>query len=861
MGRFVSAAAAITAVGMVGLLAGCHSSSPVTTTTSTGPTPAIVLLNPTPSADLELGNTLSFIGTPQGSDATSLQETVNYQSSNTAVLTISTAGVACAGSWDSLTTPTVCTPGAVGTAQVTAEASGVSSPPTTIYVHQHIDSVTAVPLTNQPPLLPNQPAVTGSCLSASDTILQRPAQSLSYQAKAFSHGADITSSVGNVTWQVVNPTVATLKTASVTAPISGLLTGQVQVTAGVPGTTTLFASVDGTTSVPVTLTTCPVQSITMSADNAGSNSVSLTSAGTQALTATVTDTQNRVITGTFLDWCSSDPGSVSVGATNCSTGTSTSVTATAQAAGGGGAIIASCTPPNCNLGILPARPVYPPEPIFITVAPPATTTSTSTSSNSLVASTGCGTLIGCISEIANVTSTSGSGSASLAVVGSLPATPNSIVFDPKGSRAFLGTDRGNLGAQGLMVFDPSTGKTAQFTSAAGKVLAVSPDGTSVVLSDTVETPNQVYIFVCGGAGSGICGVTSTVALNITGATAAAFSPDGLKAYIVAGNTLYVYSALSALQPVPLANPASAVAFLANGAFAYLTGASPTITPLRTCDAAVANDSTGNPQVVAAPGTPTFLRALPDGAHLLAVDSPRFDIVTVSGIDTTSTDPANPGCAPPTAPAPAGPVLTNSLAPVNLAQGSFIATQLIVSPDGTKAYLLTSNRGGVLVFDIRSQTTSSIQLAGNVLPLQAALSLNGDTIFVGASDNTVHVLNTITSNDVQQIPIPTDLANLQSGLCANVAFPIQTTLNITAASQNGANTTYTYTLTAGQGLQLDAKVTIQGMGNAGNNGTFAVGALANGTFTVLNPSGSTATNQTGMGSLSFNCNPDLIAISP
>ncbi len=35
--------------------------------------------------------------------------------------------------------------------------------------------------------------------------------------------------------------------------------------------------------------------------------------------------------------------------------------------------------------------------------------------------------------------------------------------------------------------------------------------------------------------------------RITGATAADFSPDSLKAFILAGSTLYVYSKLDALQ--------------------------------------------------------------------------------------------------------------------------------------------------------------------------------------------------------------------------------------------------------------------------------------------------------------------------
>lgn len=855
MGRFVSAVAVIITLCMAGLLAGCSHSQAVTTSTTTGPVPTIVSLSPGPVLDLEVGKTLNFTGTPRDSGATALTGTVSFQSSNTAVLTISTAGVACAGSLDSLSNPTVCTPGPVGVAQVTATDQGVSSAPTTVYVHQHIDSVTIS-------AAPNQAPPTAPCFSAANTVLPTKAQSLNYQATVLSRGADITSTVGAITWQAVNTNVVTLKTATVAAPISGLLPGQTQATANVPGTTTVFASVDGTTSTPLPFTTCPVQSITLKVDNASSNTVIIPGSGSTTITATIKDTQGTPITGGFLTWCSSDPASVLVGGTNCATGTSISMTATAQAAGGGAAIIASCTPPNCNIGFVPVRPVYPPTPVVMTISGAASSTSATT--NVWATSTGCGTLDGCISLIAHITGTGGTAttpSNTLSVAATLPATPNSLVFDPKGSRAYLGTDRGDLGTKGVMVLNASGGTATQFTSAVGKVLAVSPDGTGAIVSDTVETPNQVYVFTCGGPGSGTCSGTSSVALNITGATAAAFSPDGLKAYILAGSTLYVYSQISPLQTIALATPVSAVSFLADGAFAYLTGGSPAVTTRRTCDGAVANDMSGNPQTVTTAGTPVFLKALPDGAHLLAVDPPGIDIVAVTNIDTTSTDNSNPGCAPATAPLPAGPVLSNSVSSVNLAQGSFIPTQLIVSSDGSTAYLLTSNRGGVLVFDIRSRTTSSIQLTGNVLPLQASLTPDGTALYVAASDGMVHVLNTITANDIQQLSIPQDPAHLLSGLCENVAFPIQTAINITAATQNGSNTTYTYTLTSGQGLQLDASIFIQGMGNAGNNGTFTIAALGAGTFTVVNPSGTTASNQTGAGTLSFNCNPDLIAVAP
>ena len=57
----------------------------------------------------------------------------------------------CAGTWDP--TVTICSPGTPGIAIVTAVINGVSSAPTTVYVHQHIDSIQVSRLDPQGPPL------------------------------------------------------------------------------------------------------------------------------------------------------------------------------------------------------------------------------------------------------------------------------------------------------------------------------------------------------------------------------------------------------------------------------------------------------------------------------------------------------------------------------------------------------------------------------------------------------------------------------------------------------------------------------------------------------------------------------------
>jgi len=87
------------------------------------------------------------------------------------------------------------------------------------------------------------------------------------------------------------------------------------------------------------------------------------------------------------------------------------------------------------------------------------------------------------------------------------------------------------------------------------------------------------------------------------------------------------------------------------------------------------------------------------------------------------------------------------------------------------------------------------------------------------------------------------------------------LNITDATQTGANTTYTYNSLVGPALQTGQNVAITGMSNSGNNGNFMITALGSGTFTVVNANGVAANGQSGKGISGTICAPDLVAVKP
>ena len=124
MGRFASGASLASIFLLCFFIAGCGSSNP--TQVVSNEVPASISITPSPNVSLELGQTLTFSPTAKNSAGTNLTENFSYQSTNSSVVTVSTTGQACAGTWDSLSNPLVCTPGATGTAQVTAIANGVN---------------------------------------------------------------------------------------------------------------------------------------------------------------------------------------------------------------------------------------------------------------------------------------------------------------------------------------------------------------------------------------------------------------------------------------------------------------------------------------------------------------------------------------------------------------------------------------------------------------------------------------------------------------------------------------------------------------------------------------------------------------
>ncbi len=846
------------AISLVCVLAGCalvlSCSKGISTQVVNNPVPASVSLSPAPSVSIEVGKTFGFLASAANAQGGRVTETFTYQSTNPSALTVSNNGFACAGSWDSLASPTVCTPGGTGTAQVTAIANGVSSPPVIVYVHQHVTRLVIQ-------LVPNQPqTLSTTCFSKGAPL---GPEKVFYQAFAYAGTAgttDITPSVGQFTWSAASvPSQGITGAPVVLSSPAGTPLNQRLATAGIPGSTSIFASAGGTVSQPLQFTTCPVQKISLAVLGSPSPTTtffSLGSGGSASVNATVTDSIGMTITGVPLTWSSSYPRSVGVSGSPSSV--YASIGAVIGSSPGQASITASCTPPSCNGGIVPSMPIYPTTALTFQVAA-GTSTPIPTA---YVTTTACGgTTLSCTTRVVPISRSTSSVNFSAGTPVNLPSTPNSIAFGRNNALAFLGVDSVGFNSQGLMIL--SGGSVSQLASAAGKVLAVSPDSTTVILSDTVDSPSRVNI--CTNCNSGVRTVTPVFFSN---AAAAAFSPDGLKAYIVSGTScpgtssagcILVYSKLDSLQYVPLSAPASDAAFIGNGSAGYVAESTQT-SFLPTCGPN-SPGALGSVNLAA-----DFLRPLPDGMSLLALTPPTFQSVTAT---ITGNPPVNAsGC-----PAPRGALnITNAIGPsFDLGTGSFIVKQFFLSADGTVAYILASNAGGarfpfIITFNVSSGTSSQISLAGNAVPLSAAVSPDGTRLFVGADDNSVHVVDTATDLDTQQIALSFPSASLCVGPGNPSTQATIASLTITAVQQIGTNTTFTYSLANGSTPQPGQTLVLSGMTDSGNNGTFTIlsvnaATASTGIVTVSDPAGLTASGQAGAGTIPLSCNPDLVAVSP
>jgi hypothetical protein len=538
--------------------------------------------------------------------------------------------------------------------------------------------------------------IVASSVDASPPTCVPQNQTENFQATVLSGSSDITPFVGPLTWSVIEPSVAKTSTTA-----AGLKSNQVQVTAAQPGLTHIFASVSGLNGQSAPFETCPVQSISVVASSTGSDSLSLASGSSSTLVSTVIDSQGNAITGSGLTWLSSQPG--------VATSRGSSVTAVSP---GGAAVFPVCTPPSCNVNLYG---VYSGNVVSTTV------TGSAVAGTVYVASTGCYGVAGCNASLVPINTQNNTPGTAIA----LPSPPNSMVVAPTGAHVYFGT------AAGLRILATTGNTFTAMNNVMGKVLTAAADGVTAIVSDTTASPNVVYI---------VNSKTSTsTPLLLSGVTAAAFSPDSSTAYMLAGSKLYVYSTRRALQTITLPGAATDAGFLTTGTFGFVGSAASTVSLFNGCDNAAPQSP--NTSTVTMPAPP-LLAALPDGKTIGAVTS---DAVTTIAVSTTAA-----GCPPP---------VTAAATTHGLGQGPFTPTQVLVSSDGARIYVI-SNLNSVTVYNVATASVRAIALNPSATPLSAALTLSGQDMYVGASDGTIHHLDAASNF--------TDLGQISVTLCSNTS---------------------------------------------------------------------------------------------
>jgi len=637
------------------------------------------------------GQVVSLSASAVNSANNAVSTTFTFNSTNTSIATISPQGNVCAGVWDSAFV--VCNGldaqnnPISGTAIVTVTAAGVTSGPVTVAVHPSITSVTVEP-------------VTQSCFSI--------AQTHQFVAHAFHNGTEITNQIGNFSWSSSAAAVASVDP-------NGLASARI------PGITGVVASVGATTSPAVFFKTCmPVHiELHVNGDPAG--------VPTEAITMNLADT--KVIQADMVDELGAvTPNApVTILSNNTTVATLIGTTVTAQSPGGAG-LQAVCAPPGCGIGV--NTPIYSNLfSIFVAGTSPNTTTVYATSTFPNVPGT-------------SITMIPIDTSKTPPVAGTtifLPGFPNSMLFDRAGTTGFIGTSNGlaslNTATNAVVLISPIP---------IGKVLAVSADGSQVIISNAAIDPStgnpidpfpseqRVWLFNKGN--------NTITTFILTGAVAANFDDDGFRAYVAASNgNVYVLS--SQLSPVTVATGGvnTDVTQLPSGPFVYVAN-SAGLQAIATCNNAIQGTTppTNSANI-------QFVQSVRDSNNFVAVDSP--------GIDFESANAAN--LTPPTTITPTNcpGVVTYSNNFFDFGVGPFTAHQLLVGSAGTHIAVLPAGINKVLTL-LNENTVGSVPLpAGATEALSGGMTPDGATLWVGvAGTNTVDRINLNTNADEVQIPM-------------------------------------------------------------------------------------------------------------
>jgi hypothetical protein len=717
------------------------------------------------------------------------------------VPTGASAGRLCAGTWNRNTGGgiadfTTCMPtGKSGTAYVVASGAGASSNSLPIFVHPVVTSVVlggtpstncaTDPATNCSPAAYNtqvtgctiipagQPGAgccttpvppPGASATAGTTGCLSQGTTSQLIARVY-QGTDQTVAANNISCLVGHLQYTVQPTSIVSIDQNGVATAQS------PGSAVISATISQAGSSAGFFSTCPPISIQLSVPLATGPSVIVGPNNTQPINSLVKDINGTVLTAVPLEFVSTTPTTIPVAASG-------SVTPTFP---GAAAITAICQPPTCNPSPLNqiglngnGKPVTS-NSIDIT-APGVNST------DLYIASTQSLYLVP-VDFTTNAVGTPVR----------LPYVPNSMVISDDGSSIYMGS------SFALMTFNATSNSLASTnTTVTGNVLAVSPDGTLLVISDPVRQLIYLYSTTSTAATGTSAATTAGVVATYGGVgTHAMFTPDSQTVYITMGNvttpatpttpavvapnnTLLVHSSFTGwFVTNSQSNTSTDVAITVPNVGAFFAGN--TTTALGSCPITTEiTDPTGQttttnqfyPDAGVAATVTDRITATNDGLHILgATVTP-----TATFTDLTISSPsANGGALVPGVPSGACPdagLKFTATPVVNSALPGVTATAITgveSASDSTIAFVTYTGTGGIVPTYTPSAsgaagTIGSISLASTpngtpIAPVAGVISADNQTFYAGTSgDNVVHVITKGASGYQDTAANPTSTPN-------------------------------------------------------------------------------------------------------
>jgi trimeric autotransporter adhesin len=645
-------------------------------------------------------------------------------------------GHLCAGTWNrnsggGIPDFTVCNPtNKSGTAYIAASAEGVTSNPLPVFVHPIVTSI----VLGSPSNNCNTDPTTACCPLATVNQITAPAydattcvsqnQTRQLVARVYAGTGANQTNISCLAGHLVFSAAASGTGSGsnvVTIDQNGVATAQQ------PGSVLINANISNSSSSAGYFSSCPPASIALSAPGFSGNAPITVNQNNQLpLSATVLDTHGNPITGLTLEYVSTTPITIPAG--------SNTIT---PALAGAASISAICQPDTCN-----------PAP-YNQIGLQGNGTPITSNSVDVVTPGTNSTVLYMASTQSQYVSARDFTQTSLAQPLLLPYLPNSMVISNDGASIYMGSSTALMAINAI----GSLSITRTDLSSPGIVLAVSPDGTTLVLTDPVKQTISIE-----SAGGGVISSYGGVA------THAEFTPDNQTVYITAGNQLLIYSNITGWTPYSPATPSNTpvidVAVTVPAVGAYFAGPVTTARgycPITTLAGSTSATNVFYPPADTAAAITDRIAATNDGKHILGA--------TVSPVPTVD----DLHIQIPASPSPTGSIacplnatipptsnrltFTNTVnaAPLSSITASAI-TGVLPASDSSIAFITYTGSSGLLPAYAPAPsglgTVSYVHLSGTATaPLIGVLSSDNSTLYVGTSgDNLVHVINRSTLTD-------------------------------------------------------------------------------------------------------------------